>query len=51
MEGYKQGDNKGSSVAKIAQSMYYQLLDEHNELLKKAKKKVIPKIKIRLTIC
>ena len=53
MEGIRQGENKASaedSIAKLAQQMYYQLLDEHNELIEKAKKKITPKIIIRLQV-
>ena len=56
MGGIRQGKDKASSVneedsiAKLAQHMYYQLLDEYNELEKKAKKKQTSKIKIQLQI-
>ena len=56
MGGIRQGKEKASSVneegsiAKLAQHMYYQLLDEYNELEKKAKKKQTSKIKIQLQI-
>ena len=45
MGGIRQGKDKGfsvneeESIAKLAQHMYYQLLDEYNELEKEAKKK------------
>ena len=52
MEGIRQGENKAStedSIAKLAQQMYYQLLDEHNELIEKAKKRT-SKIIINLSL-
>ena len=57
MEGTRQGNDKASfnskedSISKLAQKMYYQLLDEHNELLRKTKKEIKPKIKIKLDLC
>ena len=56
MGGIRQGKDKGfsvneeESIAKLAQHMYYQLLDEYNELEKEAKKKRTSKIKIQLQI-
>jgi hypothetical protein len=50
MEVTRQVKDKDSSVAKLAQQMYYQLLDEHNELLRKSKKETKPKIKIKLSL-
>jgi hypothetical protein len=56
MGGIRQRKDKGfsvneeESIAKLAQHMYYQLLDEYNELEKEAKKKRTSKIKIQLQI-
>ena len=56
MEGTRQGNDKAffnskeDSISKLAQKMYYQLLDEHNELLRKTKKEIKPKIKIKLVL-
>ena len=50
MEVFRQGKDKGSSIAKLAQEMYYKLLDEYNELEQMAKKPKTSKIIIKLQV-